>query len=197
MERLYNVQVRQVEWMFVKFKHTFCGLWHFCLKNNQQTCEKQILGLKFCAEFKRNNGLRLERGWEDIGVLWIIIIFFSFESGEMTVSKIEDWQTWSLWRKCSSQGRNKINCDCLLKKKKRGGRERACERVSCWRVVRWIGFLQLKHICFIECSQHYWSVFIVGPNALPEISAVTTVVHQLFSATFNTIFWGFRYLWRY
>lgn len=110
--------------MFVKFKHTFCGLWHFCLKNNQQTCEKQILGLKFCAEFKRNNGLRLERGWEDIGVLWIIIIFFSFESGEMTVSKIEDWQTWSLWRKCSSQGRNKINCDCLLKKKKEvGGRE--------------------------------------------------------------------------
>lgn len=40
----------------------FCGLLYFCLKNNQQTCEKQISGLKFCAEFMRNNGLRLERG---------------------------------------------------------------------------------------------------------------------------------------
>lgn len=150
MERLYNVQVRQVEWMFVKFKHTFCGLWHFCLKNNQQTCEKQILGLKFCAEFKRNNGLRLERGWEDIGVLWIIIIFFSFESGEMTVSKIEDWQTWSLWRKCSSQGRNKINCDCLLKKKKK-----RWEGESLWESELLEG-CQMNWISSAETHMLYW-----------------------------------------
>lgn len=170
---------------------------YFCLKNNQQTCEKQISGLKFCAEFMRNNGLRLERGWEDIGVLWIIFFFSLLKVGKWQFQRLRTGRLGHYGGNVVLRVETRSTVIAFWKKKKRGGRERVCEKVSCWRVVRWIGFLQLKHICFIECSQHYWSVFIVGPNALPEISAVTTAVHHLFSATFNTIFWGFRYLRRH
>lgn len=129
-------------------------------------------GLKVCTEFITVLGV-LERGLEGI-----VVCMFKKKilAGQMTVSNIQIGELGH------SQGRNKINCECLLgikKKKVVGGR--AGERASVERLNR---FIQLKCLCFIECSWTYWRIFIVRPNVWqPRFvhSAVTAMVHQLFS----------------